>query len=98
MAKYEHIILKGVPFLIDESRTIYTYEISGMEPIAIGTLPGGDITKFTLFPDWETRTKERIDKWRTDILPTERASLREAYKPPKQSRARKARKPAASTS
>lgn len=50
MAKYEHIVLKGVPFLIDESRTVYTYDMlsaGGTSPIAIGTM-GTDRSSLTL--------------------------------------------------
>jgi hypothetical protein len=91
MAKYEHIVLKGVPFLIDESRTIYTYDTlgaGGAIPIAIGTM-GTDKSSLTFFTDWESRTVERVGAWRTSLVPTERGKLRAQFKPPKQSRARK---------
>lgn len=115
MPKYEHVILKGIPFLMDDSKNILTYEIRGNEPIVIGSLakrsvppcagagsgePDSESTSdtsatFTLLPDWQTRTIERIEKWRTEMLPAERGTIREHYKAPKQSRSRKnTRKPA----
>ena len=88
MTKYEHVLFKGIPFLMDESNTIYTYEISGAEPIAIGTTVTG------FFPDWQKRTSERVSKWREDVVSTERGKIRENYKSQKQGRGRKtARKP-----
>jgi hypothetical protein len=91
MAKYEHVVLKGIPFLVDESRTIYTYDTigaGGASPIAIGTM-GADRSSLTLFPDWESCTSERINTWRESLVPTERGKIRAQFKPPKQSRARK---------
>lgn len=93
MAKYEHVVLKGIPFLADESRTVYTYDTLGSsgggEPIAIGTM-GTDRSSLTLFPDWQSRTTERVGAWRASLVPTERGKIRAQFKPPKQSRARKA--------
>lgn len=91
MAKYEHIVLKGVPFLIDESRTVYTYDMlgaGGTSPIAIGTM-GTDRSSLTLFSDWQSRTTERVGTWRASLIPTERGKIRAQFKPPKQSRSRK---------
>jgi hypothetical protein len=91
MAKYEHIILKGIPFIIDESRAVYTYDTlgtGGAGPIAIGTV-GTDRSSLTLLPDWESRTAERVATWRASLAPTERGKIRAQFKPPKQSRARK---------
>ena len=92
MAKYEHVVLKGIPFLTDESRTVYTYDTlgaGGASPIAIGTM-GTDRSSLTLFPDWQSRTTERVGMWRASLVPTERGKIRAQFKPPKQSRARKA--------
>jgi hypothetical protein len=88
MTKYEHVLFKGIPFLMDESNTIYTYEISGAEPIAVGTRDAG------FFPDWQKRTSERVSQWREDVVSTERGKIRENYKSQKQGRGRKTtRKP-----
>lgn len=91
MAKYEHINIKGIPFLVDEARVVYTYEslrIGETPPIPIGTY---DIVtqQLTFYPDWQERTAERISAWRASLAPTERGKIRELYKPPKQSRSRK---------
>ena len=91
MAKYEHIILKGVPYLMDESLTIYTYESfgpTGKVPIAIGNVDAD--RNLTLFGDWQSRTAARITEWRDSIVSTERGKIRAQFKPPKQSRVRKA--------
>lgn len=91
MAKYEHVVLKGVPFLVDESRVVYTYDslgAGGGEPIAIGTM-GTDRISLALNSDWESRTRERVAAWRASLAPTERGKIRAQFKPPKQSRTRK---------
>ena len=91
MVKYEHIILKGIPFLVDESRTVYTYDTlgaGGAIPIAIGTM-GTDRSSLTFLSDWQSLTTERITDWRASLVPTERGKIRAQFKPPKQSRARK---------
>lgn len=87
MSSYERIILKGIPFLMDSSRRIYTYEIWTTEPIVIGTM--GDDRNLILNDDWKSSTAARIESWRAEITPTERGKIREQYKPPKQSRSRK---------
>ena len=89
MSKYEHIVLKGVPFLMDSARILYTYEpIGSKEPIAIGTAGIDGI--LIPYDNWESRVTDRITEWRTGLSPIERGKIRAQYKPPKQSRARKA--------
>lgn len=89
MAKYEHVNIQGIPFLVDESRIVYTYEPhGGSPPIPIGSLNTTDNT-LELHTDWQSRTEERIMSWRAHLVPTERGKIRELYKPPKQSRTRK---------
>lgn len=92
MTSYERIILKGVPFLMDSARNIYTYEIGPTVPIQIGTVDKDN--KLILADDWESRVGTRLSEWRTALTPTERSKIREQYKPAKQGRARKnTRKP-----
>jgi hypothetical protein len=88
MSKYEHIVLKGVPFLMDSARILYTYEpIGSKEPIAIGVADTDGIPTF--YENWESCITERLSEWRTGLVPTERGKIRAQYKHPKQSRARK---------
>ena len=91
MPKYEHVNIQGIPFLVDESRIVYTYEPlahGGPAPIAIGSINPADNT-LQLHADWRASTEERIMSWRTGLVPTERGKIRDLYKPPKQSRSRK---------
>jgi hypothetical protein len=90
MPKYEHVNIQGIPFLVDESRVVYTYEplAGGSPPISIGSISSSDNT-LQLHTNWREVTEERIMSWRTHLVPTERGKIRELYKPPKQSRNRK---------
>ena len=87
MTTYERVILKGIPFLMDSTRHIYTYEIGPTVPIQIGTLDKD--RNLVLFSEWESRVAERVTTWRSAVTPTERGKIREQFKPVKQSRARK---------
>jgi hypothetical protein len=69
------VTIHGVPYQIDDKNNIYIYESS--PPIALGTWDS-EKEKLTLIPNWKTKAKSFVEKYRSNLHQNTEESLEKA--------------------
>lgn len=82
--------INGIPYYLDGSGTIYTFElIAGQrspESVAIGTFDAST-GRITYYPDWRERVAGNLQRFRESLFTQDRDKLRDTLvKPIKKSR------------
>jgi hypothetical protein len=82
--------INGIPYYLDGSGTIYTFElIAGQrspESVAIGTYHA-PTESITYYPDWKQRVESNLQRFRESLFTQDRDKLRDTLvKPIKKSR------------